>query len=47
MHECEAWLRSDDDPELHGVPSVKLWPQLVDEPSIIFGKKLNGAEYRK
>jgi SAM-dependent methyltransferase len=47
MQEYEAWVKSDDDPELIGAPSVKQWQQLVDEASIIFGKRINVAEYQR
>lgn len=44
MQEYEAWVRSDDDPELLNAPAVAQWQQLVDEASIVFGKKINIAE---
>jgi hypothetical protein len=44
MQEYEAWVRSDDDPELLNAPAVAQWQQLVDEASIKFGKRINIAE---
>ena len=43
MQEYEAWVKSDDDPDLLNAPSVLQWQQLVDEATIIFGKRLNVA----
>jgi hypothetical protein len=47
MQEYEAWIRSDDDPNLLNAPSVARWQELVDEASIIFGKRVNIAESLK
>jgi hypothetical protein len=44
MQEYEAWVRSDDDPELLNAPAVAQWQELVDEASIKFGKRINIAE---
>ncbi|PVH70396.1 S-adenosyl-L-methionine-dependent methyltransferase [Cadophora sp. DSE1049] len=44
MQEYEAWVKSDDDPELLNAPAVLQWQQLVDEATVIFGKKLNMAD---
>lgn len=44
MQEYEAWVKSDDDPELSNCPSVLQWQQLIDDASIIFGKRVNIAE---
>ncbi|KAL3422374.1 methyltransferase [Phlyctema vagabunda] len=44
QQEYEAWIRSDDDPELLNAPAVAQWQQLVDEASLLFGKRVNIAE---
>ena len=44
MQEYEAWVKSDDDPELLNAPAVLQWQQLVDEATVKFGKKLNMAD---
>ena len=44
VQEYEAWMRSGDDPDLLGCPVVLQRQQLVDEASIIFGKKVNVAD---
>jgi SAM-dependent methyltransferase len=47
IQEYEAWIRSDDDPELKKCTSVPLWQEVVDEASIKFGKRINVAEKQK
>jgi SAM-dependent methyltransferase len=44
IQEYEAWVRSDDDPELLNAPAVAQWQELVDKASIKFGKRINIAE---
>ncbi|KFY24294.1 hypothetical protein V491_02205 [Pseudogymnoascus sp. VKM F-3775] len=39
--EYEAWVKSDDDPELLNAAAVLQWQQLVDEATVKFGKKPN------
>lgn len=47
MQEYEAWISSDDDPELTKAPNTKLWQELVDEASTKFGKRMNVAREQK
>lgn len=47
MQEYEAWISSEDDPELTKAPNVKHWQELVDEASSRFGKRMNVAQYQK
>lgn len=47
MQEYEAWISSDDDPELTKAPNTKLWQELVDEASTKFGKRMNVASEQK
>ncbi|KXT06715.1 hypothetical protein AC578_8536 [Pseudocercospora eumusae] len=48
MQEYEAWISSDDDPELTKAPNVKRWQELIDQASSQFGKKMNvAADQRK
>ncbi len=44
MQEYEAWIKSDDDPQLLNAPFVLQWLQLIDEASVKFGKRFNIAE---
>ncbi len=44
MQEYEAWIKSDDDPQLLNAPFVSQWITLIDEASAKFGKRFNIAE---
>jgi hypothetical protein len=44
MQEYEAWIKSDDDPQLLNAPFVLQWLRLIDEASAKFGKRFNIAE---
>ena len=47
MQEYEAWISSEDDPELLKAPNTKRWQGLIDEASRRFGKRMNVAHLQK
>ena len=47
IQEYDAWIYSEDDPELERASYVKKWLQYIDEASAKFGKRLNVAAEQK
>lgn len=47
IQEYDAWIYSEDDPELERASYVKKWLQYIDEASAKFGKRLNVAAQQK
>lgn len=47
VQEYETWIKSDDDPELKNCTSVPEWQKVVNDASLLYGKKFNIAEEQK
>ncbi|KAL1840006.1 hypothetical protein VTJ49DRAFT_923 [Mycothermus thermophilus] len=47
MQEYDAWVFSDDDPDLKKAPWTKEWIQKIDQASRQYGKVLNVAKHHK